>query len=124
MICLLVTCKKTDSSTAEGKANSGLTGKWKLTEYLSDPGDGSGTWQPANLPTAYYLEFSADGTGKVTPGTPYDLSGDTYTVDSDSTMIANRGSNTYKVSYQLTADSLTITGGCIEACGMKFVRVD
>ena len=36
----LVACKKTVTQNS----NSSIVGKWRLSEYLADPGDGSGTW--------------------------------------------------------------------------------
>src|SRR5690554_58280 len=42
--------------------NTTLTGKWKLSETLLDPGDGSGEWTPVAKKTPYdYVEFKENG---------------------------------------------------------------
>lgn len=38
-----VACKKSATQTS----NSSIIGKWELSEYFADPGDGSGTWHSA-----------------------------------------------------------------------------
>lgn len=43
VVCSVTACKKNIQLH-----NSSIVGKWKLSEYLADPGDGSGTWQPAD----------------------------------------------------------------------------
>jgi hypothetical protein len=44
MLSLVTACKKTIQVH-----NISIVGKWKLSESLADPGDGSGTCQPADL---------------------------------------------------------------------------
>lgn len=55
---LLFSCSK----DTEREADSDLVGKWKLTEMLLDPGDGSGTFYPVS--SDKIIEFYADGTVK------------------------------------------------------------
>ena len=62
VIFFIIGCEK--SKQVE---NNSLVGKWKLTESYADPGDGSGTWQPADAAHPGYLEFKTDGTVIITP---------------------------------------------------------
>jgi hypothetical protein len=39
-------------------SNNQLAGKWKLSEYLIDIGDGNGTWQPATAEMQSITDFS------------------------------------------------------------------
>lgn len=55
-VALLVSCSKSDETCADKTV---LTGTWKLVETLADPGDGSGTWQPAVHPLT--ITFSPTG---------------------------------------------------------------
>lgn len=106
-------------SSAENPENS-LMGKWKLTESLSDPGDGSGKWQKASSKNMYLI-FNNDGT----------VSGDqagtlkSYTV-LDSTKIEFTQQSNTKITYRykITSGELTLNPPCIEACGSRYRKVD
>jgi hypothetical protein len=54
--CTIIACNK---STAEVQ-NEGLTGKWQLTEYFINPGDG-GDWHAADNDIIHTIEFREDG---------------------------------------------------------------
>ncbi|HKG08553.1 MAG TPA: hypothetical protein VKB19_18940, partial [Pedobacter sp.] len=45
---LIITAASYISCKKEGDTAGELYGKWKLTEQLSDPGDGSGKYQKVN----------------------------------------------------------------------------
>jgi len=53
---ILFSCSK----DREREAGFDLIGKWKLTEMLLDPGDGSGTFYPVS--SDKIIEFHVDGT--------------------------------------------------------------
>ena len=111
----IVATEKTESTA--------LTGKWKLTANLADPGDGKATWQPAEGKPGYAV---FDGKGK--------LSGEvfteyiTYSVK-DSTMLVFKTKDgvIQNYRYQLRKDTLQMSPAgpimCREACGMRFIKV-
>lgn len=112
-VMLAISCSK----TKEGAGND-IAGTWKLTEYLADPGDGSGTWQKAR--TNNYVTFRADSTveGNVYPEAKR------YSIVSDSTIRFIRNDSLSQLYfYTLYKSSLTIRGGCFEACGSRFKRM-
>jgi hypothetical protein len=110
-----VACRKT--ATLSG--NTSIIGKWELSEYLADPGNGSGTWHSAVSLNPSYLEFKADGT---LVSTPYSInSWDHYQLTSDSSVIFFRGSEQFINWYHISNTSLTLFGGCIEACGERYI---
>jgi hypothetical protein len=115
VLCSLVACKKAVTQFS----NSSIVGKWKLSEYLADPGDGSGTWHSAASLDPSYLEFKEDGTLSVSPYSVYSC--DHFQVTSDSTIIFFRGSEKFDRWYHFSKTLLTLSGGCIEACGGRYI---
>lgn len=112
---VLLSCSKSDTPTA---GNTSIPGIWKLVETLSDPGNGSGTWQPATQ--LITLTFTTNGfiQGNAFPqARRYEVTSDTnikFTF-SDGTFI--------NYNYMLRNDTLVLSGGgCIEACGLKFQK--
>jgi len=99
--------------------NESIVGKWRLTETLADPGDGSGKWQPADPLNPSYLEFRSDGSlgsspqGSVTQ----------YKLLSDSTLLYYTDTGPLQLRYTLTKTALGLYPPCIEACGMHYVAV-
>lgn len=114
-IAILISCSKSDSACAEKTA---LTGNWKLVETLADPGDGSGTWQPAAHPLT--LTFTSNGSigGDAFPQARH------YEVSSDTNLRFTFADGTFiNYNYTLTETTLVLSGGgCIEACGAKFIK--
>lgn len=100
--------------------NNTLVGKWILTEYLADPGDGSGKWQPADPNNPSFLELTSDGRAVSNGGTfgVYDR----YQVLNDSTLQFNSSSSSDQVNmrYKFAPGSLDIYPPCIEKCGFKY----
>jgi hypothetical protein len=117
MVCtlLLFSCSKSESNSMD---QAGLPGTWTLVETLADPGDGSGTWQPATAPLA--LTFTANGTieGNAFPQARR------YQVLSTTTIKFIYADDTFIIyNYALTESVLSLSGGgCIEACGLKFIK--
>ena len=110
-------CKKATTRSV----HDGIVGKWKVSEYLADPGDGSGTWQPANPSNPMYLEFKSNGMLVANPSGGNNF--DHYELTSDSTLIFSGGNQNAQRWYRLSDTSLTITGGCFEACGTRYIPV-
>lgn len=120
-ILLLVIVVFTFLACKKNFQNDGLTGKWKLTEFLADPGSGSGTWHAVDLSKPQYLEFRADGMLIYSPTDPDNS--EQYKVTSDSTMIFSRGSENLTIWYHLSGNILTLNFPCIEGCGLKYIAV-
>ena len=115
-------CSKGSQRATEG--SSSLIGKWILVATLADPGDGSGKWTAVDRPNYYYLQLDANG--KVETNAFTGLGGArTFTVENDSVISITYGDGTTKKNWYSMGGgdrSLTISGGCIEACGSRFER--
>ncbi len=121
-ITLLVNCKKNLTHSAENK--SSLLGKWILVETLADPGDGRGKWTAGDKANYYYLDLKPDETAA--SNTFMGLGGlKKYKIVNDSVLnlIYANGDSVIN-NYRVDAMTLTLTGGCIEACGSKFKRAN
>lgn len=97
----------------------GLVGKWKMTHYLADPGDGSGTWQAASEENPSVLEFRTDGTLAESGN-----SGSKYKIMDDSTVVFIRDTDSIRVGFRIEGKQLTLNPPCIEPCGQRFTRMD
>jgi len=118
-VMLLWSCDQFDKES--GNVRPQLVKKWKQTAYLSDPGDGSGTWQPTPADQPVSLEFTADGKilrdGQQT--NTYSVSGDTILLDQPTNGYQRRW-----LIQELTTKQLQISLMCIEACGERYVPAD
>ena len=113
----LIACTKSSDKTS-----SSVIGRWKLTETLADPGDGSGRWMPAT--TEYIIQFNKDSTAYENPVNPYrNVSRYSATNDSTLTLFYSNGTS-FNFYFKIESNTLTIMGGCIEACGTKYRRAD
>jgi hypothetical protein len=116
VLFVLISCSK--SSENSNKIPASLIGRWNLTEYLADPGDGSGTWK--HTETEDYIEFTQDstvlsnkpGTGDITR----------FGLPNDSTILFIYPTYNITNSYKIEGNQLTLMGGCIEACGSKYIK--
>jgi hypothetical protein len=116
LAAFLTTCKR---STIQSNS---LVGKWRLFEYLADPGDGSAKWQTADPFHPSYIEFKNDGTLIYTPSNQYDANH--YQLTSDSTLIFITSANdNLRAYYRISGTTLTINPPCYEPCGERFVAV-
>ncbi|MCF0042796.1 hypothetical protein [Dyadobacter fanqingshengii] len=111
--------------------NNGLVGKWKMVEFLYDPGDGSGEFQKASEGESSVVEFKANGDFKETKGALYSSinSYTKYKILSDkkielSGAPASSAYPTHNWTYNdLTPTSVTLGFGCDESCAGKFVAI-
>ncbi len=98
---------------------TGLIGKWKLTEALYDPGDGSGQWTPPSQRTI--IEFTSGGLIKYDDNKP----SVNYKIVSDSVMVIKQtSSSTLNFTYRLDRNKLFMRPPCIEACGERYIRIN
>ena len=97
-----------------------LTGKWKFTEYLQDPGDGSGKWAPA--PTGEtYIEFRKDSTIATDVSQLQGYNRYTSLTKDEITLPQSSGTNV-KFKYSIKGNTLELRPPCREACGLRFTR--
>jgi len=118
---ILFSCSEKDEST-----NTDLIGKWKLTEILADPGDGSGTFH--SVSSNVILEFHSDYT--VTSNKPVctmsietgEPGSGTYSL-ADSTISSGDCGTTYsKLKFEISGSVLILYYPCIEPCATKYVK--
>ena len=119
-----------DTAKRALKENNGLIGKWKIVEYLADPGDGSGTYHEVKSDVAHTIEFKENGEfvevkGQGQSSIPLF---NAYKILDDQRieMIPidkNSPSHTWYYS-DLSATKVTLGYGCIEACSGKYVAVE
>ncbi|MEO6454292.1 MAG: hypothetical protein ABIN97_09480 [Ginsengibacter sp.] len=113
LIIFVIACKKSTTY------NNTFIGKWKLVETLSDPGDGSGQWQPVATGTYEFIQFNTDSTiqsNKYTDFKKYRVP-DSVRIEfirSDGTVFGYR--------YKFNQASLEINPPCIEPCGARFIK--
>lgn len=119
-VLIFFSCNKTSNQVSENKP---LVGKWILVETLADPGDGSGKWTAVDKQNYYYLQVNANSTIKSNIFTGWGGL-EKYKIMNDSVVnfIYANGSKIIQY-YKDDNSSLTLTGGCIEACGSKFIKV-
>jgi len=117
----LLSCSKKE----ETKGSAELVGVWKLTEVLSDPGDGSGTFHGVN--SQKVIEFHADGT--VTSNGDLCVlsiaadasSSGTYSL-ADYSIHSPGCALSMPVVFQKEGTTLTIYYPCIEGCAARFTK--
>lgn len=128
----MLSCSSDDNKP---KDNTGLIGKWKLTEQYLDPGDGSGDFQ--YIDSDRVITFLSDGTVEINGQLCFMASevGDLETGDFllitdsdtqyDGEIIPNKcSSRSVKVYFDLpVSGNLILWYQCIEACAQKFKKI-
>ncbi len=94
--------------------------KWILTETLADPGDGSGKWTSVDKQNYYFIKFYDDGSVETNIYTSLGGLKRFKIINDSSINFIYANGNTFKLFYKIIDFSLTISGGCTEACGSKF----
>lgn len=123
LIGIIFSCKDNDDTKAY---DADLLGKWKLTETLSDPGDGSGTYK--TVISEKIIHFHKDGTLS-SNGSICDLSilSDTPSSGTYSyTKLTISAPDCYEsvLGFKLIGSTLIIYYPCIEGCSAKFVKIE
>ncbi len=123
----LNSCKKTDDSCIDPVIvhGTGLKGNWQLTEFLLDPGDGSGKFQ--TITSNRRIEIKA--------GNAWSSNGNVCSMYADdntqSAGAFNEADQTFSVSscaaanikYKLEGSFLILSYSCFEPCAAKYARV-
>lgn len=111
---------------AEPVANNGLVGKWKLVEYLSDPGDGSGKWQAADEQNPTIIEFKTNGDYTSSANDDfirYELKADQQTLEMFFNPKTNRSTSRNWFIESISATNLQLSYRCREPCGGRYIAV-
>jgi hypothetical protein len=123
LVFFVAACDKDNLQTTDNT----LTGKWKLSETLADPGDGSGEWTPVAKKTPYdYIEFKENGnfTGTawiLNEYKSYMLKDDItiqFSIDED-----RKQEFRYSIINGVLSMSPSYPSFCIEPCGARYVKV-
>ena len=126
-VVFFAACSKNNMDIIDVYADpSILTGKWKLSETMADPGDGSQEWKKVPNESNDYIVFGEDG--KLSGNTFKEYSN--YAVQ-DSTILkfTKPDGVTYQnYSFKLQAGTLSMSPAgpimCIEACGIRFKKIE
>ncbi len=119
-------CSSTPNSPDLNLDKGEITGKWQLTETLSDPGDGSGTWQPVE--NGKTLEFTSNGLVKSSTSFCHEEDINETSYDNVENMISTDcGENTFELKYEVKDGDLYVyphNPRCAEACGSKYEKIE
>lgn len=121
IIGIIYSCNKNDESLNL----SDLEGRWKLSEILADPGNGSGTFQSvtSNKTLIFYNNGNVTSNGfmcDMSSGTNLSSSG-TYSLINgtiNSSLCPN-----INIQFELNNNTLLLIYPCIEPCKSKYIRV-
>lgn len=119
-IYLILGCGKEDLPLSD------LDSSWELTEFLLDPGDGSGTFQIANYEKQ--LVFMSNGTIRTSRSfcdPSQDELGMTGTYNSELLTFVpdDCGDESRPYTYQINGNEMLVYAPCIESCIEKYARV-
>lgn len=118
---LLYSCNQAQTKSA---GRNTIIGKWKLTESLTDIGDGKGQWAPVPPSDSTSVQFNENGTiESLESGFKAVKS---YKIIDSAKMELTFQNNQPKINYRYKVqnDSLELNPPCIEACGFKYVKVE
>ena len=120
---LTINCNK------NSKADSKITGKWRLIEQLLDPGDGSGEY--VTIDSEKTLDIKSDGTFtcngdicSINGKSEYASSG---IFDSEAKTITGTACMTeslFDIGYSFKSGKLILAFPCFEPCLQKFERIE
>ena len=111
---IYVGCKKNDD---DGPGE--IYGKWKLTETMNDPGDGSGKYMKVEGEPKY---LTLDQSGQISGEALSDLQNFKVLDSVRIEVFPNTSMPSMIYYYKVSASTLTINLPCIEGCGLRFVR--
>src|SRR6266540_1811392 len=126
LLILTITGVVSACSKNDDNKTTDLTGTWKLTEVLADPGDGSGTFH--SVSSEKTIEFQSNGT-VASNGSICDLSVEsgssssgTYSLSDSTINSPNCPATPLKIRFHKKGTTLTISYPCDEACIAKYIK--
>lgn len=126
---IIFSCSEDNSRESE---TSEFLGKWKLTQTLFDPGDGSGVYVDVDSNDNREIEFLSNGNVISNyalcfenPDQPLiDNFSAPYFADDDYILPNDCFPEGYNIEYRLQGENLILSYPCIEGCLYKFVRIE
>ncbi|MEZ4855066.1 MAG: hypothetical protein R2812_01165 [Gelidibacter sp.] len=118
----MVSCSNDDTPNGHEPVS-----KWKLTEILADPGDGSGTFNPvlSDKTVTFYSDGIIKSNGNLCEIGTDTTQGSTGTYTSDTIVPDSCPSEaSLGISYTIEASVLIIHYPCIEACAEKYELIE
>ena len=121
LLFLFISCSKKENNNSN---TTPLTGTWKLTEMLSDPGDGSGTYNPVQ--SERILIFNSNGSVSSNGSLCYmslqtgSWESGTYSLADSTINVENCDDTPLPIRFILSSNTLELLLPCIEPCKMKF----
>lgn len=117
-LAMLSSCNKSKKDT-----KTGLVGKFKLTQMLADPGDGSGTFElvKSNKIIEFHDNGKVSSNGELCEmsiASDHSTTG-TYSI-TDSSINSSRCTN---LRFEFIDNELIIHYPCIEGCSAKFEKL-
>jgi len=119
---LLVTyfssCKKDENTT--------VVNKWKLIEQYSDPGDGSGDFNPVvSNKTIEFLDNATVVSNGSLCNMSYEADGQSTATYNDSTIIPKSCDfEGFSIAYEIQDNNLILYFPCIEGCAQKYQKIE
>lgn len=127
LLTLLSACNSDDDNTqTETSSSNPIIGKWKLTEQLMDPGDGSGTFMAviSNKTIEFYMDGTVTSNGNLCTPTNNTIIGTSGTYNETQYITSSACATSLGAAYELlTNTSLLISYPCIEACQEKYIKI-
>jgi hypothetical protein len=132
VVTCTIACEKSPMQTqdksvaaAKGETEPTLAGKWKMTEFWSDLGNGTGSWMPAGE-TIETVTFGADGSFSSSENSPfYSFGYDRYAVKTTNMVFLFNSKSGSGDSYQFAIESggtLLLYAKCRENCMRRYVK--
>lgn len=112
--------------TTEVPVEDSILGKWRLTQILADPGDGSGKFR--NIDSNKIIQFNSDGTvnsnGELCRFTTKPNSADSgvYSID-ENTITTSCSGKERTVYFEKENSNVILHYFCIEGCSEKYVKI-
>jgi len=109
--------------TKENAPETGVTGKWELTEHYSDIGNGTGSWFPVAPADRTIIVFNANGVLEAASYAPLAAFKRYEVINSSTIKIYTASGDSREVNYSLDT-GLTLTYTCRETCRDRFRRIN
>ncbi len=121
-LVLLLSCDTNEITEQED-----IIGKWQLIEVYSDPGDGSGEFNPVDSDKTIAFnkngQFVSNGIMCHMSIEPTETSTGTYSLVKY-TLTPDNCEYSVELPYEVIGNELIISHFCIEGCGEKYKKVE
>ena len=123
-LLLLLSCSSDDDENSKPDLN--LLGTWQLTSFYSDPGDGSGDFEPINSSKTVTFKLNSEINSNADLCTLFSEVGmpstGTYSKNDGTISITDCNNQPVSLFYDLSEGVLTLSYLCFEACQEKYKK--